>query len=43
MSKPPFSIQKALKSVTTSQKIEGYKPTSDKAIKEKAQKIASQK
>jgi len=41
MSKPPYSMQKALKTVKTSQLIEGYKPTNDKNIKEQAKKLAS--
>ena len=43
MSKPPFSIRKALKAVDTSQMIEGYKPTEKREIKEQVKKILSSK
>ena len=43
MSKPPFSMRKALKAVNTSQMIEGYTPTEKKEIKEQAKKILSLK
>jgi len=41
MSKPPFSMKKALKTVNTSQMIEGYIPTDKKKVKQKVEKILS--
>lgn len=43
MSKPPFSVQKAIKVVNVSQMIEGYKPVENKEIKEQIKKILSRK
>lgn len=43
MSKPPFSAQKALKTVNISQMIEGYKPVDKKEVKDQVKKILSHK
>lgn len=43
MSKPPFSVQKALKAVNVSQMIEGYKPVDKKEVKDQVKKILSHK
>lgn len=41
MSKPPFSHQKAVKTATISNQIEGYKPTKDKKVLKKAKEYLS--
>jgi hypothetical protein len=41
MSKPPFSYQKALKTATVSNQIEGYQPIKDKKTLEKVKKYLS--
>jgi len=39
MNKPPFSREKAIQAVYVSQMIEGYKPTTDKKVKEQVREI----
>ena len=41
MSKPPFSHQKAVKTATISNQIEGYKPSQDKEVLKKVKKYLS--
>jgi hypothetical protein len=41
MSKPPYSQQKAIKTATISNKIEGYKPSNDKEVLKKVKEYLS--
>jgi len=41
MSKTPFSIEKALKSATVSNQIEGYAPVKDKLVLKKVREYLS--
>ena len=41
MSKPPFSHQKAVKTATISNQIEGYQPTKDKKVLKKVKEYLS--
>lgn len=42
MNKPPFSHQKAVKSATISNQIEGYQPSKDKEVLKKVKEYLSQ-
>ena len=41
MSKPPFSRQKAIKTATVSNQIEGYEPSKDKKVLKKVKEYLS--
>ena len=41
MSKPPFSYQKAVKTATISNQIEGYAPVKDKVVLKKVKEYLS--
>jgi hypothetical protein len=43
MSKPPFSRQKAIKAVNTSQMIEGYKRTTIERVKAEVKRVLASK
>lgn len=43
MSKPPFSRQKAIKAVNTSQMIEGYKRTTVVCVKTEVKRVLASK
>jgi len=41
MSKPPYSQQKAIKTATVSNQIEGYKPSKDREVLKKVKEYLS--